>query len=154
MLLSQLFPGRVHGQPQDTPVEVTSLPRKKVALLSQLENDKPIEFNYPGDAELHNCMLIKTGERSGGGIGDNQDIVAFSGRCTHMGGSLSGEYNAEHKVAGPCRTHLTTFDVTRHGMVIAGHATEALPQIILEVDGDDIYATGIAGLLYGYTKNI
>ena len=38
-------------------------------------------------------------------------------------------------------------------MVIAGHATEALPQIILELDGDDIYATGIAGLLYGYSVN-
>jgi arsenite oxidase small subunit len=153
MLLGELFPNRVHGQAQDTPVQVTKLPRQKIGQLSKLEADQPVSFNYPGEGELHNCMLIKTAELSGGGLGDAQDIVAFSGRCTHMGGSLEGEYNAVHKVAGPCRLHLTTFDLTRHGMVIAGHATEALPQIILELDGDDIYATGIAGLLYGYSVN-
>lgn len=153
MLLGELFSGRVHGQSPETSVEVTVLPRKKIGQLSALEADKPANFNYPGDAELQNCMLIKTGEKSGGGIGEDQDIVAFSGRCTHMGGSLEGEYNAEHKVAGPCRLHLTTFDITRHGIVVAGHATQALPQIILELDGDDIYATGIAGLLYGHSVN-
>lgn len=153
VLLGELFPGRVLGQSADARVEVTTLPRKKIGQLSMLEADKPVSFNYPGDGELHNCMLIKTGERSGGGLGDDQDVVAFSGRCTHMGGSLKNEYNAEHKVAGPCRLHLTTFDLTRHGMVIAGHATQALPQIILELDGDDIYAIGIAGLLYGYSTN-
>jgi arsenite oxidase small subunit len=46
--------------------------------------------------------------------------------------------------------HLTTFDLTRHGMVISGHATESLPQIVLEVQGDDIYAVGVQGLVYGY----
>ena len=35
-------------------------------------------------------------------------------------------------------------------MVISGHATESLPQIILELDGDDLFATGIAGLTYGH----
>ncbi len=153
MLLGELFPNRVFGQKAETSVEVTTLPRKKIGQLSKLKVDTPVSFNYPGDAEMQNCMLIKTGEKSGGGIGDDQDVVAFSGRCTHMGGSLEGEYNAEHKVAGPCRLHLTTFDLTRHGIVVAGHATQALPQIILEFDGDDIYATGIAGLLYGYSVN-
>ncbi|MEZ6152138.1 MAG: hypothetical protein R3C09_18710 [Pirellulaceae bacterium] len=49
--------------------------------------------------------------------------------------------------------YLTTFDLTRHGIVVAGHATERLPQIILEIDGDQIYATGIVGLLYGYHQS-
>lgn len=153
LLLGEVFPGRVVGQDAGARVEVNNLPRKQIAPLSKLVADQPITFNYPGDGDLTNCILVKTGETAGGGIGDAQDIVAFSARCTHMGGDLDGLYNAEHKVAGPCGEHLTTFDLTRHGIVVAGHATQALPQIILEVDGDEIYATGIVGLLYGYAAN-
>lgn len=154
VLLGEVFPGRVRGQSPESAVELTELPRQKVGWLSALKLDEPIDFQYPGDGELTNCLLVKLGENAGGGIGAAQDVVAFSGRCTHMGGNLSGLYNATHKVAGPCGEHLTTFDLTRHGLVVAGHATQALPQIVLEVDGDDIYATGIVGLLYGYSKNM
>jgi arsenite oxidase small subunit len=49
---------------------------------------------------------------------------------------------------------MTTFDMTRHGMVVAGHATESLPQVVLEVRGDTIYATGILGLVYGKRNNL
>lgn len=153
MLLGDVFPGRVLGQNQNAAVEVRRLPRRKIARLTELQNGVDVAFHYPGDGELENCLLVKTGEKSGGGIGPQQDIVAFSGRCTHMGGSLDGEYKSEHRVVGPCRAHLTTFDLTRHGIVVAGHATQALPQIILELEGDDIYATGIVGLLYGYSVN-
>lgn len=152
-VLGNVFPGRVRGQDPEATVEVTKLPRHLVTQLSKLQPDQPIAFNYPGEGSLATCLLVKTGEVSGGGVGDAQDIVAFSARCTHMGGDLDGLYNAEHKVAGPCGEHLTTFDLTRHGMVVAGHATQALPQIILEVDGDEIVATGIVGLLYGYAAN-
>jgi arsenite oxidase small subunit len=153
LLLGDVFPGKVVGQDAGAKVEVTKLPRKQIAQLSKLVVDQPVAFNYPGDGDLTSCILVKTGETAGGGIGDAQDIVAFSARCTHMGGDLDGLYNAEHKVAGPCGEHLTTFDLTRHGLVVAGHATQALPQVILELDGDDIFATGIVGLLYGYAAN-
>ena len=43
--------------------------------------------------------------------------------------------------------------MTRHGMVISGHATQGLPQILLELDGDDIVATGVMGLIFGYADN-
>ena len=125
-------------------------PRLRIASLKTLEIDKPIRFAYPEGAKHNAAMLVKLGKKAGGGAGDDQDIVAYSTLCTHMGGDLSGEYNAEYKVAGPCREHLTTFDLTRHGMVVSGHATQALPQIVLEFDGDDVIAVGILGLLYGY----
>ncbi len=153
MTLGDIFPGRVHGHNESVTAEVRHLPRKQITTLSELVVDQPIDFSYPDDADTDSCMLVKTGERSGGGIGEQQDIVAFSSRCTHMGGSLKNEYQAQHKVAGPCRLHLTTFDLTRHGMVVAGHATAALPQIILELDGEGIFATGIVGLIYGCSQN-
>ena len=153
MLLSEVFPGRVIGQADDTAVEVTKLPRKRIGALSELKPSEAVSFKYPDDGDLQNCMLIRTGELSGGGIGPDQDVVAFSARCTHMGASLDGDYKPEHNVAGPCSLHLTTFDLTRHGIVVAGHATQALPQIILQLEGDDIFAVGIVGLVYGNSVN-
>jgi arsenite oxidase small subunit len=153
LLLGEVFPGRVHGQDDKKEVEVAKLARKKVGQLSLLKSDMPVDFHYPQDGLLTGCMLVKLGEKAGGGIGPAQDVVAFSTRCTHMGGDMQGAFNAEHKVAGPCPEHLTTFDLTRHGMVVAGHATQSLTQVILELDGDDIYASGLVGLLYGYSDN-
>jgi arsenite oxidase small subunit len=67
---------------------------------------------------------------------------------------MQGTYKEEYKALGPCPFHLTSFDLTRHGIVIAGHATESLPQIVLEVEGDAIYATGLIGLVYGRAQNL
>ena len=124
-------------------------PRQKIGSLSTLRSGAPIDFNYPY-ADVRN-ILVRLGVEAGGGIGPQKDIVAFNQQCTHMGGPLDGTYKPEHQVLGPCPLHLTTFDLTRHGMVASGHATESLPQIMLEVQGDDIYAVGVMGLVYGYS---
>lgn len=44
-------------------------------------------------------------------------------------------------------------DLTRHGMVIAGHATQGLPQVLLELRGDEIWAVGMMALIYGFSDN-
>jgi arsenite oxidase small subunit len=129
-------------------------PRKLVGLVSQLKVDQPAYFQYPWNDLYSTNMLVKLGVPAGGGVGPDQDIVAFSTLCTHMGGLLQGTYRAQYKVLGPCPFHLSTFDLTRHGMVVAGQATESLPQIILEITGDEIWATGVMGLIYGYHSNL
>lgn len=123
-------------------------PRQKIGSLSALKDGVPVEFNYPYP-DVRN-ILVKLGVPAGAGIGTGKDIVAFNQQCTHMGGPLDGTYKPQHQVLGPCPLHLTTFDLTHHGMVASGHATESLPQIVLEVKGDDIYAVGVMGLVYGY----
>lgn len=152
LLLSELFPGRVSAQDATTKVDVATYPRVRVAALADIERGTPIPFDYPGDGLHTNCLLIRLNHPAGGGVGAEQNIVGFSARCTHMGGDLSEGFVTEHSVLG-CSEHLTTFDLTRHGMVVAGHATQSLPQIVLEIDGDDVYATAIIGLLYGYNSN-
>lgn len=134
---------------------VKHYPRKKIAQVDALEQDQQVYFRYPLDDSVQ-CQnfLVKLGIEAGGGVGEGQDIVAFNSYCPHMGGPLNGLYNAEHQVAGPCPLHLTTFDLTRHGMVVSGHATESLPQILLNIDGNDIYATGVMGLIYGHHDNL
>lgn len=153
ILLGELFPGRVSAQDERRRVRFAAYPRNKIGRLSQLVENQPVEFLYPDDGPHSISFLVKLGQPAGGGVGPEQDIVAFNALCTHQGGSLRGLYNSEHRVVGPCPIHLTTFDLTRHGMVVAGHATESLPQVVLEAEGDDIYAIGIVGLIYGYPSN-
>jgi len=146
-----LFPG---GTVQ---AEVVEYPRKRIARLSELKDDVPLDFDYPDGAAGSQAMLVKMGGvRAGGGIGPQGDVVAFSYVCTHQGGPLRGLYKVvdNHRVLGQCPMHLSTFDLTRHGIVISGQAYESLPQVLLELDGDDIYAVGIMGLLYGRNQNM
>ncbi len=150
VLLGELFPGSVLSQDAETPVRFASYPRSLVGRLSDLRVDEPVDFQYPDDGPHSMSMLVKLGRPAGGGAGPDQDIVAFNLLCTHQGGLLRGNYSPQHKVAGPCPLHLSTFDLTRHGMIVAGHATAHLPQIVLELEGDEIYAVGVVGLIYGY----
>lgn len=117
-----------------------------VTQLSALNKGVPFYFDYPQIGDRN--MLVKLGVAAGGGIGPLADVVAFSTRCTHLGGKLRGSLQAEMQVLGPCPRHLTTFDLTRHGVVITGHATASLPQVVLKLDGDEIHAIGMQGLVY------
>ena len=84
-------------------------------------------------------------------------LVAFGTACTHMGcllvrGEGEGEHNIVYRppsgdgpetlVCGPCPCHGTSFDLTLGGLVILGPATQNLPQMALEVDGDQVKGTG------------
>ncbi len=146
---------RKDDEEKEAPVEeakavLAEYPRKKVASLSQLKTGQPVQFKYPSENPTYSsCFIVKLGERAGGGVGKEADVVAFNDLCTHMGGPLAGLYKDRFKAIGPCPHHLTSFDLTRYGMVISGHATESLPQIVLELEGDDVYATGVLGLVYG-----
>ena len=127
-------------------------PATRIAALADLKSGEAVPFSYP-NGEVTN-FLAKLGQKAGGGIGPDHDIVAFNSTCTHMGGPVGAEaYKPAHGVVGPCPIHLTTFDLTRHGMVVSGHATESLPQIMLEVRKGDVYAVGVIGLVYGQSSN-
>lgn len=141
------------GRPQAAEAVVKGYPAQKIGKISALKEGKLVKFNYPDKGS--ECFLTKLGQPAGGGIGKSADIVAFSDLCTHMGGMVSdGGYHPADGVIGPCPHHLSTFDLTRHGMVAAGHGTQNLPQIQLESKGDDIYAVGVMGLLYGRNSNL
>lgn len=139
---------------EEVPAAVALYPRKLIGRLSELEVDVPLDFNYPDEKQYSEAMLIKLGREAGGGIGPEKDVAAFSYICTHQGGPLQGTYKAADKALGPCPLHLTTYDLTRHGIVIAGNAYQSLPQVLLELDGDDIYAVGIFGLIFGRYDNL
>ena len=147
----------VPGTAQAQRARVVGYPRQFIAKLSELQDHTPVDFKYPDNGLNTDCMLVKMGGvKSGGGIGDQQDVVAYSYLCTHQGGPLQGTYQAtdEHRTLGPCPLHLSLYDLRRHGIIVSGQAYESLPQIVLELDGDDIYAVGILGLLFGRHENL
>ncbi|MFT6915929.1 MAG: arsenite oxidase small subunit [Motiliproteus sp.] len=149
-----LFPGT--AQAQTLPARVTAYPRKLVAKFSELQENVPVNYNYPDDGMNTSCMVVKMGVQGGGGVGPQRDVVGYSYMCTHQGGPLNGSYLAtdEHRTLGQCPFHLSLFDLRRHGIIVSGQAYESLPQVLLEVDGDDIYAVGILGLLFGRNENL
>lgn len=152
--LGDLFGPAVRAADADKKVLFAAYPDKKVGVLSALLPHQPVPFLYPREETPCVAFMVRLGERAGGGIGPGQDVVAFSSYCTHQGGLLSGTFNAEARVMGPCPMHLSAFDLTRHGIVTVGQATENLPQVVLEARGDDIHAIGVVGLIYGYAANV
>ncbi len=138
----------------EVPAQVATYPRKKIASLSALKTDQPLEFEYPDEGAYAESLLVKLGTEAGGGIGPDRDVVAFNHFCTHQGGNLSGTYKGDTKSLGACPLHLSTYDLTRHGILISGQAYQSLPQVLLELDGDDIYAVGIFGLIFGRYDNL
>lgn len=130
----------------------SSYARKVIGKVSELKPGVAIPFNYPTD-DIEN-LLVMLSEEAGAGVGEGRNIVAFNTVCPHMGGYMDAStFKPQHSVLGPCPLHLSTFDLTKHGMVVSGHATASLPQIALELDGNDIVATGVMGLFFGYNRN-
>ncbi|RMF03299.1 MAG: arsenate reductase (azurin) small subunit [Chloroflexi bacterium] len=107
-------------------------------------------FNFP-DASSP-CVMLKMGEPVPGGVGPDQDIVAYSSLCSHKGCPVS--FDADTKVL-KCPCHFTMFDPEKAGQVVIGQATINLPQIVLEYDDgtDSVTAVAVTGLIYGRQAN-
>lgn len=150
-----LFPGTAEAQ--TVPARVVGYPRKFIANLSDLTDHKPLDFTYPDDLKNAQAFVVKMGGvPAGGGVGPKRDVVAFSYLCTHQGGPLNGTYKAtdDHRTLGPCPFHLSLYDLRRHGIIVSGQAYESLPQVLLEVEAEKIYAVGMMGLIFGRDANL
>ena len=89
---------------------------------------------------------MKLGTLAIGGVGPQQDIVAFTALCTHMGCPVAFK---EGRFICPC--HFSQFDPAKNGEVYQGLAVEYLPQIALHVVAGtgDIVAEAIEGVIWG-----
>lgn len=152
--------GLLTGKPAMAGGRLDGYPRKLIGQVSALQTDQPVVFTYPQDSpSIFRSALIKLGVPAADGVGPEGDIVAYNGRCPHQGGELVPEddtlrYDAASKTLGPCPWHLSTFDARNEGIITSAHSTQNLPQVALEVEGDNIYAVGVKGLIYGMPDNL
>jgi arsenite oxidase small subunit len=124
-------------------------PKKRVAKVGDLRPGKPVNFEYPLKGQQ--SVLLDMGDEVPGGVGDNNSIVAYSILCQHMGCPVAYRA-AQRDFLCPC--HQSQYDPAREGYVIQGVAQRPLPRIALEIDGDDVMAVGVDGLIYGYRDNL
>ena len=124
---------------------------KPVGKAGALAANQPVTFTFP-DASSP-CALVKMGSPVLGGVGPNQDIVAYSTMCTHMGCPVA--YDAAQRVF-KCPCHFSMFDAEKGGQMICGQATENLPRVVLKYNANDDTVTAVAidGLLYGRQSNV
>jgi arsenite oxidase small subunit len=134
-----------------TAAAFAGFPRALVGSVTDVSDGQAHFFDYPYEGATN--VLVKLGDRDAAGVGPDHDIVAYSNRCTHMGCPVT-EYQSELHVLGPCACHFSSFDLGRDGVSSFGQATQNLPRVLLEVEDDDIYATGVYRLMYGMNDNL
>jgi arsenite oxidase small subunit len=124
----------------------------EVGSVDELAQGDVSTFAYPLDGQEN--FLTRLSDSAWGGVGPDEDIVAYSTICTHMGCSIGGNVDPDRATAGPCPCHYTSFDLSKGGLTVVGPATTDLPRVELEVEDGTIYATGVDGLVYGYRNNL
>ena len=138
---------------KSSPPGATTLPypQQAIAKLGDLKINNPVSFSYPDGASP--CTLIKKGKPVSGGVGPDNDIVAYSTLCTHMGCPVLYDQAAE---TFKCPCHYSIFDPDKAGQMVTGQATENLPQIVLAYNDEEksVYAIAVQGLIYGRQANI
>ncbi|MFQ5557503.1 MAG: arsenate reductase (azurin) small subunit [Acidimicrobiales bacterium] len=130
---------------------VSVFPRTRVTSFADLEVGEPVFFDYPLVGQSN--IAVRFGEALPGGVGPDRDLVAYSNICTHMGCTIT-DFVTEHGVLGPCPCHFTTFDLRRDGQVTLGQATQNLPRVLLDVDGDEVCADAVFRLVYGHADTL
>jgi arsenite oxidase small subunit len=119
-----------------------------VGSVSGLTVGEPVAFEYPTG---HAAILLKVEKPAELGSGGGADLVAYHVACPHMGCPIpaTDTENLSKGILGPCPCHESTFDMCARGRQIYGRATQNLVRVLLEVQGDDVYATGVEGLPFG-----
>ena len=122
--------------------------RKRVAGTGDLKPGQPVDFEYPLKGQQ--SVLLDMGDAVPGGVGDNSSIVAYSALCQHMGCPVAYRPDTKDFL---CPCHQSRYDPAREGVVVQGVSQRPLPRVALEIDGKDIHAVGVEGLIYGYRAN-
>lgn len=143
--------------------------------VSDLKEEVPYIFNYPYVSTP--CFLLKTNSEIKeevkltsslgeeyvwkGGVGKANNIVGFSGICSHAlthpnpTDSFVTYVPKEGKTLAydkggviVCSSHLSAYDPLKGASVVAGEAKDPLASIVLEYDetNDNIYASGVLGV--------
>ena len=104
------------------------LPLTKVANASDLPVPGVKVFHYPGPHDP--CLLMRTAEGA---------LVAYSQKCTHLSCAV---FPSEDGTKLECPCHEGYFSAA-DGRVLQGPPPRPLPRVVLEVNGDAVWAVGV-----------
>lgn len=125
-------------------------PQVRIANVKDIKPGKALKFDYPLVGRKN--ILINCGCSTEGGVGKDNSIVAYSMFCTHLGCGVDVDRESGMLV---CECHQSVYDPKQSGKVVEGPAPNSLPMVALEVDKNgEIYAVGVAGLIYGLRNNL
>ena len=126
-------------------------PQVKVANLRDLRAGRSVKFDYPLIGRKN--IIMDMGCNVEGGVGPDKSIVAYSMFCSHLGCGVDMDWEKGKMI---CECHQSVYDPKRSGRVVEGPAPGSLPMVALNVDSStgDIYAAGVAGLIYGLRNNL
>ena len=100
----------------------------KIARVEDVPIGGSLGFSYPRPNDI--CILVQP---------EPGKFVAFSRRCTHL--SCPVNYEADqNRLFCPC--HNGAFSL-EDGSVLQGPPPHSLPQIVLDIEGGDIFAVGV-----------
>jgi arsenite oxidase small subunit len=133
-------------------LKIPPWPRVKVANIKDLQLNKPLSFEYPLTDTSN--YIVKLGKKVQNGIGPDQDIIAVSTICQHLGcivhfepaGRSDGEMpQFTGRPVAYCPCHGGVYDLDAGASVLAGPPPYPLPFVKLEYDEQtgDIYAAGM-----------
>jgi len=131
-------PALIAGDAQPTMSVYGGYIKNRVGSLTQLKKTGELDFSYPDGNALCKAVYV------------NNEVKAYSIICTHKG--CPTVYNKE-KALFECPCHFTKYDAKKDGQMVIGHATGRLPRVLLEINGDDIFAIGVDGLIFGRINN-
>ena len=99
-----------------------------IAQLADIPVGGALAFNYPGEHD--NCILLRP---------ETATLLAYSQKCTHLSCAVvpDPERNCLH-----CPCHEGAFEMAT-GRPIAGPPRRPLPRIVVELRGQEIWATGV-----------
>lgn len=135
-------------------IEVVDFNTGAVANVNTLQVNSPVLFYYPLE-QIEPNLLIKLGEAAENGIGPDQDIVAFSDVCQHLGCNPgfvatggSPPCNPSYVASGPifyCCCHGSKYNLLKNAEVIQpSPAPRPVPRVLLQTDSaGNIYAYGM-----------
>ena len=111
-----------------TAEERTAWPRMVIGRASEIQPGTVRCFAYPEPTDA--CILVRR---------TNGEFSAFSQKCTHLSCAV---YYAAEKDRLECPCHEGYFSAA-NGRVLQGPPPRPLPQIVLEQNGDELFATGL-----------
>jgi Rieske Fe-S protein len=103
-------------------------PVVRIASLDAIPEGGAVVFDYPGPHDAR--ILVRTGPKS---------FVAYGQKCTHLSCAVVPEPD-EGRLHCPC--HNGSFDLAT-GAPLAGPPRRPLERVLLELRGNDLYATGV-----------